>query len=85
MSFRKEVREFISECREHKKKKNGIVALLKEQIVRLEDQNKDLMNRLMARDLPELTTFTLPEIENKKEVYKPEEDEALAGEVVNIT
>ena len=83
--LRKEIRAFIGECREYWRKDNGKVAILKEQIVRLEAQNTDLMDRLLARSLPELKTFQLPVDDLRPEGYDPLEDENLAGEIVDLS
>ena len=53
-------------------------------IERLMDQNEKLMDRLLARNLPELKTYSLPggELFETGRSYVPEEDEDLVGTVV---
>ncbi len=88
MSFKKDMRIFMEEVREFMtfmRKHAATVALHKELIARLEKQNKDLMDRFMARNFEELRTYqTSVEMSVPKELYKPEEDESLAGEVVDF-
>jgi len=84
MRFKKEVRLFMKGYDNWRKKKDITISVLRDQIRELRSQNEDLLDRLMARDIPELKTFTLPAFEQEKEEYKPEEDEDLAGEMVTI-
>jgi len=54
-------------------------------IRRLEEQNKELMDRFLARDLPELKTFTLPEVPvGTIPEVSLEENEDLAGEAFSV-
>lgn len=64
------------------KKETAAVVVLREHIKRLEMQNKDLMDRLMARDIPELKTYTLPGGVEVTTPYVQEEDENIAGEII---
>jgi len=64
------------------KKDNTAVVILKEHIKRLEKQNQELMDRLMARDIPELKTYTIPVSETVYDPYRAEEDEDIAGEII---
>jgi len=64
------------------KKETAALVVLREHIKRLELQNKDLMDRLMARDIPELKTYTLPGGGEVTTPYVLGEDEDIAGEVV---
>jgi len=58
----------------------------KEQVIRLEQQNSSLFDRLAARSLPELKTFTIPEETHlQPEEYNPLEDEDLAGEITDVS
>ena len=83
MSFRSEVRGFIQDYYNWRKKKDVTISVLKTQIMELRSQNEDLMDRVLARDLPELKTFALPAFKQEKEEYKPEEDESRAGEIIH--
>ena len=64
------------------KKEAAAVVVLREHIKRLEIQNKDLMDRLMARDIPELKTYTIPVGDTAVAPYVLGEDEDMAGEIV---
>lgn len=64
------------------KKEAAAVVVLREHIKRLEIQNKDLMDRLMARDIPELKTYALPGGMEVTTPYVQSEDEDIAGEVI---
>ena len=64
------------------KKDNVSILVLKEHIKRLEKQNQDLMDRLMARDIPELKTYVIPESKVEPESYTFTEDEDIAGEII---
>ena len=82
--FMKEVQQFITNYENWRKKKDVTISILNTVIKELRSQNEDLMDRVLARDLPELKTFMIPEHLKEPEVYKPEEDELLAGEVTDI-
>jgi len=81
MSFRAEVREFISEGRNERK----VIAILLDELAVLRMQNKDLMDRLMARNFEELKVYQSGET---KDIYLPpkelelDEDETNAGEIL---
>jgi len=83
MRFKKEVRLFMRDYYNWRKKKDVTISILKTQIMELRSQNEDLLDRVLARDLPELKTFAIPEHEKEPEEYRPEEDELRAGEVIS--
>ena len=83
MRFKKEVRLFMRDYYNWRKKKDVTISILKTQIMELRSQNEDLMDRVLARDLPELKTYVLPAFKQEKEEYKPEEDESRAGEIIH--
>lgn len=57
-----------------------VVEVLKGEIVRLQKHNDVLLDRLMARSLPELKTFSSPEAWTRDgEAVKWDEDDTLAG------
>lgn len=79
MSFKSEVREFISK----QKTKDDIIDILKDEIHRLREQNKDIMDRLMAKNFQELKVYESPiEYQPIIEEIKPEEDYQNAGEIL---
>jgi len=91
MGLRKELREFIvfmmnfvNEWQEWQRKRDAALRGYKVLVQRLEAQNQDLMDRLMARDLPEVKTYKLPDETPIEDSYDPKADENLAGEVVHI-
>jgi len=63
------------------KRRDVVIKGLKEIIARQQKEIDELHDKLLARDLPELKTFRLPDFESSV-TYNPEEDESLAGEVV---
>lgn len=90
--FEDEVREFMQEMRGYmeglrdaERKKRHVITAYRAMIDRLEKQNTDLMDRVMARDIGELKTFRMPQIEGEEELsYDPMEDEGLAGQIVEM-
>jgi hypothetical protein len=85
MRFKAEVRQFMTDYYNWRKKKDVTISILRTHIREQDSRIDDLMNRLLARDLPELKTFTMPRIEPlNDEDYVPEEDEGLAGEIVML-
>ena len=86
-AFRSEVRDWIESTDRLLKglviriAKNESLDVLNE---RLLQQNEGLMDRIMSRSLPELKTFTIPgdDLRPIIDEYKIEEDEDLAGEVI---
>ncbi len=85
MGFRKEVRQFMTDYYNWRKKKDITISILRTHIREQDSRIDDLMNRLLARDLPELKTFTFPdELKASTEEYKADEDEALVGDIVFI-
>lgn len=84
MRFRQEVRKFMREMQLVFIKDKTIIQEQSRMILVLREQNKDLLNRLMARNYPELQTYT--PVEHKKEGEYDldfESDEDLAGCDVN--
>jgi len=84
MSFRSEVRKFMQDVHLALVKKETIVQEQSRMILVLQAQNKDLLDRLMARDYPELATYTPVNYRGKDEATMDfEYDENLAGAVVD--
>ena len=78
MSFRSEVREFITE----QKAKDSTIKILLGEMADLRKQNNSLMDRLMAKDFQELKVFE-PEVYSIQEAeIEPEDDYQNAGEIV---
>jgi len=61
-----------------------IVEILKGQLTELRIEKKELLDRVMARDFETLQTYTRGGEEEKEEELRPEEDEAMAGEVFSV-
>ena len=81
MSFRAEVREFIAEQKMDKQ----VIAILLSELDALRKVNKDLMDRLMAKNFEELKIYQANETEVNHRIEKPyevESDEGNAGEIV---
>lgn len=80
MSFREEVRNFMSERRNETK----MIEILRQELIALRATNKDLLDRLMARNFEELKVYQ-EDVEPQSVVEKalaPDEDETNAGEVI---
>lgn len=89
MSFKKEVRIFIQEFwafRRNLESENKLLLGYQKLVDRLEKQNERLMDKIMARSLPELKTFQLEDDLNplKPEPYNMLEDEDVAGEILPV-
>jgi len=82
--FIRDVRVFIQEDRTKAKEVGTVLALYREIIKRQNEQINDFHRKLLARDLPELVNFTIPEGVYKYPDYNPLNDEDNAGEVVTI-
>jgi len=83
MSFRNEVRDFMREMRLAFIKEKTITQEQSKMILLLEKQNSNLMNRLMARDYPELQTYTPVSQGGEEPTMDFESDEELAGTVLD--
>ena len=84
MRFREEVRRFMQEIRLVLGKKEVVVQEQSRMILVLQEQNRDLLNRLMARDYPELATYTAAKYKEEGEVDLDfTQNEELAGAVVD--
>jgi len=82
MSFKNEMREFMQEMRLAFVKEQTVIQEQSKLILFLERQNKELSDRLMARDYPELKTYG--DVKYKKDpVYDFEEDEENAGAILD--
>lgn len=68
MSFRKEIRNFMEKLSLEFVKNKTIIQEQSRMILMLQEQNKDLLDRLMARDYPELQTWTGPTYKKEGEV-----------------
>ena len=79
--FIREVREFMRDTEAWMKRATVGTAVYQDIVDRQNALIRDLTDKLLARDLPELKTFTLPNLESRTEEYKPQEDADLAGEV----
>ena len=78
MGFRAEVREFIAEGRNERK----VISILLDELAVLRIQNKDLMDRLMARNLPEFTMAREVEAPTQ-EMHLPPDLDMFTGEFVD--
>ena len=84
MGFRGEVRQFMRDYYNWRKKKDVEKGVLRDTIRELRIQNEELMDRLLARNLPEFKTFTLPEVQTTEVAYDPLADEDNAGEILTL-
>ena len=80
MRFKDDVRKFMRAMELAFIKDKTIIQEQSRMILVLQEQNRDLMNRLMARDYPELQTYTSPTYKKEGEVdYDFTSDEDFAG------
>jgi hypothetical protein len=85
MGFRKEVRRFIADTRVRWMRRDSDVYILTEVNKNLREQNKDLLDRLMARNFEELQVYRARgEIEDLGTGPAPDQDADLAGEVLDL-
>lgn len=68
------------------KKRDLLVEKLEAHIARLEKQNEELFAKLMARNLAEYKVAIEHEVASTREeiVYPPDQDDANAGEILEI-
>lgn len=84
MGFRNEVREFMREMQLIFIKQKTIMNEQSRMILMLQQERKEMLNRLMARDYPELQTFQGPRYKDPDEADLDfTSDENLAGEIVD--
>lgn len=84
MGFRKEVRSFMRKMEIALVRKETVVQAQSRMILVLQGQNKDLLNRLMARDYPELETYSPVGYKKEDEPTMDfEHNEDLAGTIVD--
>ncbi len=82
MSFKSEVREFMRKAQEHFASESAAINVLNSVIKRQAQEINDLHDKLLARNLPELKTYTLVDFNEREQVpYSHLKDEALAGAV----
>ena len=81
MSFKNEVRWFMNSVDNWMKKVAVGTKVYQDIIDRQEQMIKDLADKLLARDLPELKTYTIQHLPQKEEKYNPADDEDLAGTI----
>lgn len=84
MSFRQEVRGLMRDLAAWMKSETISVAVLKDVIERQKKEINDLHDKLLARNLPELKTFTLPEGEEEETDYSPGKDPENAGLIADF-
>jgi len=85
MGLRREVRRFIADARVRWLKKDTDVFVLTEVIKGLREQNKDLLDRLMARNFEELQVYRARgEVEDLGTGPAVDQDVDLAGDVVDL-
>jgi len=66
--------------------KNNLIDILKEELICAREQQKQLLDRLMARDFPEYSSYRPTEqVELNLGELNPFSDEGLAGEIVDET
>ena len=82
MSFRNEVRKFMEEMRLVFIKEKTVIEEQGRMILLLQGQNKDLLDRLMARDYPELQTYS-PTSYSEEATLDFDQDEELVGTIVD--
>ena len=82
MSFRGEVREFMREMRLAFIKQEMIVKSQERMSEVLVQERKDLLDRLMARNFPELQTYATTEY-SKDPILDFDQDDNLAGAIVD--
>jgi hypothetical protein len=82
MGLRKEVRKFMDDMRLALVKNNTVIQEQGRMILLLERQNKELLDRLMARDLPELKTWEPVSYSKEPTMDFDLTDEELSGTVV---
>lgn len=84
MSFRGEVRDFMREMRLVFIKQKTIMNEQSRMILMLKEERSEMLNRLMARDYPELQTFQGPRYKDPDEADLDfTSDESIAGESVD--
>ena len=84
MGFRGEVRQFMQDYTNWRKKKDVEKGVLRDTIRELRIQNEGLMDRLQSRSLPELKTYSLPMVQTVEVAYDPLADEDNAGEILTL-
>lgn len=82
MRFRNEVRKFMEEMRLVFIKEKTVIEEQGRMILLLQGQNKDLLDRLMARDYPELQTYS-PTSYSEEATLDFDQDEELVGTIVD--
>lgn len=80
MGFKKEVRAFMKNMELTLARENVTLEEQGRLIAFLQQQNKELLDRLMARDYPELRTFGPVDYSQKSEEI---EDEEIIGTIVD--
>jgi len=80
MSLRSEVRELLVVLRE----REDTVQILERQIAALRSDNRNLLDRLMAKNYETLQTYSLPRKEEEPLELLPQENEDMAGEVLSV-
>ena len=82
MRFKNEVRKFMEEMRLVFIKEKTVIEEQGRMILLLQGQNKHLLDRLMARDYPELQTYSLVNY-SEKPTMDFDSDEELVGTIVD--
>lgn len=84
MRFRNEVREFMRKMELAFTREEAVIQEQSRMILLLEKQNRGLLDRLMARNYPELQTYSPASYKGEEEATMDfEHDEDLAGTIVN--
>lgn len=84
MSFKKEVRKFIQEFLIWKASQEETIKVLKEVIETQQRWNDDLHNKLLARNLPELKTYSQEYDYTVNSDYDPRKDLDAAGLIADF-
>lgn len=82
MRFKNEIRKFMEEMRLVFIKEKTVIEEQGRMILLLQGQNKDLLDRLMARDYPELQTYS-PTSYSGEPTMDFDSDEELVGTIVD--
>lgn len=89
MGFRAEVRKFMSDQRAENRSVvlyQKVLGVVMSEVTDLRKTNKDLMDRLMARDFEQLKIYQEPEegahVSLTSDELEPDEDDGNAGEIL---
>ena len=84
MSLRKEIRSFMRETRDWMKAFSAGKSVYENIIASQQKMIESLNDKLLARNLPELKTYTIPDYEPTPKDFDPADDEELVGQVAEL-